>query len=283
MNTQSLDSLRQRPHWSFSQINGLVNHCSLKWAFRYAYDEEPEFTPSALVFGSVFHQALSFACGRRASAKEVTAEECGDVFADLFTDNVKESEPVVKFNDGEAADAMIAQGRQMIGAWFGGTDPDEEILSIGVLFSVPLTDRHRQVLERPLIGEFDLVVRKDHALTIVDWKTSARRWPEGQADSDLQPVCYSYAHWKSTGELPAFRFDVVTKTKTPALVRYETRRTLEDALRLVETVRVLERMIKAECFFPQDGSRECGSCPYGAACRAWHQRRSVRHFTLKAA
>ena len=29
VNSESLQSLRQRPHWSFSRINSLVNFCSL--------------------------------------------------------------------------------------------------------------------------------------------------------------------------------------------------------------------------------------------------------------
>jgi len=44
-------------------------------------------------------------------------------------------------------------------------------------------------LGKPLIGEYDLVMRgPDSIRTVVDWQTSARRWPEGKADTDLQPT-----------------------------------------------------------------------------------------------
>ena len=75
--------LRARPHWSYSQINGLVEFCSLAWAFRYAYRLEPEFTPGSLVFGTAFHSALSYHAVRRMQGTGCTAAECGDLFAEL--------------------------------------------------------------------------------------------------------------------------------------------------------------------------------------------------------
>ncbi|MFO7866870.1 MAG: PD-(D/E)XK nuclease family protein, partial [Candidatus Aminicenantes bacterium] len=67
-----------------------------------------------------------------------------------------------------------------------------------------------EMLDKPLIGEFDLTVERDGVYTVVDWKTSARRWPKDRARTDLQPTCYLWAHFRGAGDSSArFRFDVV--------------------------------------------------------------------------
>ena len=88
-------------------------------------------------------------------------------------------------------------------------------------FSVPIIDADGEpVSDRPLIGEIDLVVKdKDGDIVLVDWKTSAAKWPEGKVYSHMQATCFSYGWNRLTGDNPLFRFDVVTKTKKPS---YET-------------------------------------------------------------
>jgi putative RecB family exonuclease len=154
----------------------------------------------------------------------------------------------------------------MIDAYLASLDPEEEIVGVGVPFSVPLMDANGIHLDKPLIGEYDLVVRKNGIRTIVDWKTSARRWPKGKADTDLQATCYLWAEQQRGRADTQFRFDVITKTKAPACERHHATRSLRDFTQLGETVRVLERIIANECFLPRRGSWECANCPYDGAC-----------------
>jgi len=151
---------------------------------------------------------------------------------------------------------------------------------------VPLIDASGERLSKPLIGEFDLTVVSEGVHTIVDWKTSARRWPPGKVRTDLQPTCYLWADYHRTGNANArFRFDVVTKAKTPACDQYPTRREPDEFVRLAELVRVLERRIEAEAFHPVDSSWECKGCPYGLDCQSWHRARARTYvqFELLAA
>lgn len=284
MDTQPLEFHRAKPHWSFSSINGLVNFCSLKWAFQRVYREEPLFTPAALVFGGTYHKALTYTFGKRARGETFTTEECQQVFADLLSRDVKECEPEVKLDEGDSIDTLIDCGQRMIDAYLSSVDPEEEVHSVSVPFSVPLRTSDGFAASKVLIGEYDLTVVKDGRYAIVDWKTSARKWPGAKARTDLQPTCYLYAHHASTGQEAAFRFDVVTKTKTPAVESHPARRDVNDFDRLVRLVIALERLVQAEAFVPQDGSWECKSCPYSLACQSWHRQHASTqvHFDLAA-
>jgi hypothetical protein len=266
----SLASLRRQPHWSFSRINALVNYCSLAWAFRYVHRLKPRFTPVSLVFGSAFHSALAFYATRRLHGQEVTVADCQEVFADLLTENCQRDAPPVRFNDDETTDTLVAQGRRMLATYLASLDPEEEIEAVGMPFSMPLVDADGIPLDKPLIGEYDLVVRKGGIRTIVDWKTSARRWPKGKAESDLQATCYLWTEHRQGRTDTRFRFDVVTKAKTPACEQYHATRGSEDYAQLGELVRVLERIVANDCFLPRRGSWECLNCPYAGGCNDWH-------------
>ena len=59
---------------------------------------------------------------------------------------------------------------------------DYTVKSVAESFSVTIPS-----VERPLIGEFDLVVEEGgKEPCIVDWKTSSSRWPMGKADFERQ-------------------------------------------------------------------------------------------------
>lgn len=278
----SLTALRSRPHWSFSRINSLVNYCSLAWSFRYVRKLEPVSVPSALVFGSAFHDALTFSAVRRMQGRETAPGDCADVLAGRIEKECRNSALPVQFKSGETVDNLIEQGRLMTAVYLASLDPEEEVESVGLPFSVPLTDASGIPLDAPLIGEYDLVVRISEERTIVDWKSSASRWSPGKAESDLQPTCYLHAEHIGGRPGTRFRFDVITKTKTPACEQHLATRGPDDFRRLGELVRVLERRIANECFHPSDGSWECASCPYTSACRNWHreQARTFLHFGM---
>jgi len=275
--TPSLASLRRQPHWSFSRINGLVNYCSLAWAFRYVHRLKPRFTPVSLVFGSAFHSALAFHATRRLHGQEATVPDCQEVFADLLTENCRREGAPVRFGEGETIGTLITQGQRMLATYLTSLDPEEEVEAVSMPFSVPLMDALGRLLDKPLIGEFDLVVRKGGIRTIVDWKTSARRWPKGKAESDLQATCYLWADQQLRYTGTHFRFDIVTKTKVPVCECHPATRDDEDFVRLGQLVRVLERVVANECFHPQEGGWQCANCPYATACKVWHRERAKSH------
>ena len=65
------------------------------------------------------------------------------------------------------------------------------------------------------------------------------------------------------------QFIVVTKAKTPEVLRYEVPadpRWIERTKRFVENV---WRAIDAGCFFPAPSAMRCPGCPYRDPCRCW--------------
>ena len=285
MNTPalSLAELRKKPHWSFSALNTFLNTCSLQWAFRYVWKLPSVSTPAALVFGGVFHSACTFAFRARLAGRDLPVTPALDLFGDLFGQECRTAEIPIAFREDETADTLIRQGQGMLQALF--TDPvcrADRILAVGEVFCVPLPDAG-STEPKPLIGEYDLVVQDAEGCTIVDWKTAARRWPEGKADSDLQPTCYLYARSFADDKRTRFRFDVVTKAAKPTVTHLETTRDEDRFLRLEALVQVVSAMIRAEHFLPAEQSWACNDCQYAEACAAWHRNRAKATVTFRRA
>jgi hypothetical protein len=146
---------------------------------------------------------------------------------------------------------------------------------VGVLFYVPLIDASALPSTSPPHRQDDLVIRKGGVRTVVDWKTSARRWPEAKADTDLQATCYLWAEHQQGRADTRLCLDVVPKTKSPVCERHHATRSPVDFTQLDEPVRVLERIVANECFLPRTGSWECANWAYRTTCGNRHQRHPI--------
>lgn len=270
-----LSEYKARPHWSASSLNELLNICSLKWAYSHGiYEAEQKFTPVALAFGSCFHQVLEYFHNLKLHGVKVEAGEIPDLAHVLWTEAM-EKEKAVRLEEGMTSDGYADQLVGLLNTFIEHDDPEEKVLSVHEAFCVPLLDSEGQALEKPLIGEMDCIVRKGDQTTIVDWKTSARRWPKWQADKSLQATSYMFAHSLLHPEVKAgFRFDVVVKNKNPIVERHATERTQEDFVRLGELVGKADQIVEHELFFPNESSFACSGCPYQAACKNWHREHS---------
>ena len=128
-------------------------------------------------------------------------------------------------------------------------------------------------LDCSLIGEWDCVAQDGRDICIVDWKTSASRWPAGKAERDLQATVFSYAYEKLTGTAPLFRFDVVTKTKKPSYESHYTSRGFHDFRRFEALASRAQYAVNKGVFLPNETSFACGECPYWHRCRQWHLKK----------
>ena len=264
-----------REHWSYSSLNQFLNICSLQWAFQRLYRVQPEFVSVNLVFGSAFHRTLEAISLQRLENKLIAEKEAREMFAD-FWDRQLQEDPQVRFDEDQAAEKLSEQGRGLVACYRNSIDPSEEVVAINQAFCVPLVDRHGRVLEKPLLGEFDLVARKADQKTIIDWKTSATRWNPGKAHRGLQPTMYLYGYEQNngTGVLPEFRYDIVVKNKTPVFEQHVTQRGPDAFGRMIEKVKLAESMIASEHFCPNEEGMFCKSCPFQGACKNWHRERS---------
>ena len=277
----TLQEYRDREHWSFSALNQFLNICSLQFYFQRIQKLQSQFTPVNLSFGSAFHRAMEWAHMLKKEGGTPNETEARDMFRDLWSRQVQEDRNI-RFDEEITPDTCSAQGADLVAAFLKAADPEEEVVQVNEAFAVPLVDSHGQVLEKPMVGEIDCVVRKGGITTLVDWKTSAKRWSRGQADKSLQPTVYLYGYRQLYNLEVPMRFDVVVKNKTPVCEQHVTTRTEDQFHRMVELVKRVDAMIAAEHFLPAEQSYWCAGCQYGVACRAWH-RQASRVSVLKAA
>jgi hypothetical protein len=266
----TLDEYRDREHWSFSALNQFLNICALQFYFDRIAKLPRRFTPVTLSFGSAFHRVCEWISLTRKEGKIPQREEAVDLFGTLWGRQMTEDNNI-RFDEEQDANTCSKQGRDMIGCLVDNLDPEERVLAVNEAFAVPLVDAQGQVLEKPMIGEIDLVVEQGGKKALVDWKTAAKRWSKGKAALDLQPTVFLYGYRQLHGEIPGFRFDVLVKSKRPVLEQHMTARTVDQFNRMVELVKLVERAIQAEVFLPSEQGFYCGGCPHQEACKAWHR------------
>ena len=254
-----IDKLRENPHWSYSAMQCYLT-CPLKYKFRYIDNAEPERTGSCFPFGIAFHAALS---ERARIGRDMSEREVCDVFEDYFKVEC-EAAANLTFKPNESYDSMLQTGVKMLEVACKNWMDDFAVESVAETFSVTVPG-----LSKPLIGEFDCVVTDGRDTCIVDWKTASAKWALGKADSDLQATAFCYAYKHKHGENPLFRFDVVTKAKSPTVNNYYTLRTERELDRFVGLANAIERSVNTGCFYPNDTGFSCGECPFANRCKKW--------------
>lgn len=265
---------KDRPHWSYSSLNQLMNVCSLQWAFERLWKIPPEGPVSgALVFGSAYHRAMEWQASARMTGDQVGASDLSDLFDTLIRRQV-EQDVDVDFGE-QDIDSCAAQGRKMVACYLENVDPDERVLAVNQTFCVPLVEADGGVLDRPLIGEADCVVENGKR-SVVDWKTAKQRYTPDKIRTSMQPTAMLLGVSQSFGPVDDFRFDLCVKLKrAPAFESYTTTRTEDDFYRLASLAKVAEQIVAQEAFYPSECSFACASCRYKkSVCRKWHVDRN---------
>lgn len=267
----TLEQLRAAPHLSYSALNTYLNICQLQFFFRYVAKLEPEQTPVALPFGSAFHAALSEQAQAAKQGEKLSVAQLTDAFATYFTASCNGSDNVV-FKREESKDDMILLAAKMLDAALSDWRDYWNVDAVALPFQIEMPG-----IDIPLIGEIDMLVSESNPFDddpetpcIVDFKTAARMWPDDKAGKDLQATVFSYAFEKIYRRKPMFRFDVITKTKNPAVKRFYTERQQNDYNRLEKLVQAAQSAIQAGVFLPNETSFACGDCPYAGSCAQWH-------------
>ncbi|MCE9616533.1 MAG: PD-(D/E)XK nuclease family protein [Lentisphaerae bacterium] len=266
----TINDYRDREHWSFSAINQFLNICSLQFFFDRIARLPKAFTPVSLSFGSAFHRTCEWIGMMRKDGHQPKKADACELFHTLWGRQVAE-DGEIRYDEEQDQESVSTQGRAMIGCLVDGMDPDEQVVSVNEAFAVPLVDAQGNVSDKPLVGEIDCRVSKGGKQALVDCKTSGRRWPKDQADKSLQPTVYLYAERQLYGQDIPVRFDVIVKNKTPVMEQHVTTRTVDQFHRMVELVKMSERMIQTGHFLPSEQSFYCAGCPHQVACRAWHR------------
>ena len=92
----SLSNYRDRPHWSYSALNQLLNICSLQYYFEKIEKLQRPFTPVSLVFGSAYHRVMEHIAAHRMEGKLPAAKDVRDLFRTAWERQQAEGPPMEK-------------------------------------------------------------------------------------------------------------------------------------------------------------------------------------------
>lgn len=259
-------------HISVSAIKSFLL-CSRAFEFRYRLGITPEHVPAPLALGVALHAALAAHYeGIRLTGSPPSLEEVLQVFRDAWADAAEGPIPLQASSDDEAEDdgAHVDTGVRMLTAFRLHPATSEPVLvhSVEQRFSVPLYHPTTgELLDERLNGAIDLVlVDPDGRNVVVDHKSSAKKFGGDQLRHDFQLTAYQIAARELELGDVALRYQVLTKTKKPAIYVEEIRRDESDEADFMSLVVGVLAIINAGLpSFPQRGW-QCRSCPYQAAC-----------------
>ena len=253
---RKIETIRETPHWSYSAFNTYLT-CPMRYYLRYIEHAEVERTSVSIPFGRAFHAVLS---ERAMKGTNYTIEDAKEDFAVYFRGETEVSENLTYKAD-EDYWFWEQRGCDMLDVALAEWPDDYSVKSVAEAFSVEVPG-----LSKPLVGEFDLVTVDGGDDTICDWKTASAKWPAGKIERDLQVTAFCYAYQQIHGKSPVFRFDVFTKTKTPAHHQFYTVRTQSALDRFVHLANRIEAAVNTGVFVPVESFTNCTGCPYSERC-----------------
>ena len=259
-NVISLQEAREALHISASQIRSFLI-CPQKHYHSHVLRTPPSHRPSSLAFGSAVHETLAAFYEQLADGgKEMTVEELQKLFDAAWTGQLVGDLPI-RYGKNEDAETLQRTAHGMLEAFQEGGLRPAEVVGVEVPFSLEIPGR-----EERMVGAFDLVGKTDDGrIVIVEHKTAARRWSDDQLRYDLQASVYAWAARElGFGEVDLV-YQVLLKTKKPAVVTYPVDRDDGDIDELHRVITGVMRVVEAGAYWPQRGW-SCTSCPYGQAC-----------------
>ena len=249
-------------HLSYSQVNTYLT-CPLRYRFQYVDLVPPAFTSAALVFGQAVHEAVGAFYQEVLTGDELRPDQMLDVYRQAWQSS---NGAGIRFFNGDNEDCLLEKAGLMLNVFHEAFDPGVEIVGIEEFFEVLINDK-----VPPFQGYIDLIEQSaEGMLTVVDLKTAARKPTKAQASSNLQLTAYTLGA-EALGFDPqqlTLRLDVLTKTKSPELVRYETTCSEEERQRFVQMVKRVWNAIESHVFFPRE-DWHCAQCAWSGHCKDW--------------
>lgn len=264
---RALPVLREQLHVSVSQLKTYLT-CPRKYELTYVRGIEPAFTPVALAFGSAFHAAAGYYYRTVQRAKcPPPLEAVIQVFADEWRVVADGPFPLQDEDHDDPVDHLDRAAKMLHVFYSNATAaPPANVEAVELAFSIELHDPATgAALDERLVGAIDLVLADDKKRTVVELKTSAKRWSQDQIAYDLQPTAYRLAARQlGLGDV-GLQLHVFTKTKSPFAQLEEFHRGLHDEDDLLRTVTSILRAIDANVFHRVRGWA-CKGCAVAYVC-----------------
>jgi hypothetical protein len=148
------------------------------------------------------------------------------------------------------------------------------VVAVEQRFQADLADPDTgELLPRPLVGYFDLVV--DEHGSIVEVKTTSRAWHPLSLERHLQVGAYVAAANVLHGGPSRVRVHTIMKTKVPKVEELVVERGEPGNRWFFHAARAIEGAILAGHFPPSPGPT-CFECEFGKACLDWRGEQPAR-------
>ncbi|MBM3302298.1 MAG: PD-(D/E)XK nuclease family protein, partial [Deltaproteobacteria bacterium] len=233
----------------------------LRYRFQYVELITPAFTSASLVFGSAVHEAVAAYYQSRLEGEELRPDQMLDVYRQVWGAAER-----VRYFNGDGEESLLQKAKLLIDVFHGRVNPDVTVIGVEEFFEVQIA---KQI--PPLHGYIDLIEQDQNGrVTVADLKTSSKKLGDNSVHSNLQLTAYSLGA-QALGFDPdqlSLRLDVLTKTKSPELVRYDTTRTEAERERFVKTVKQVWFAIEHHAFFPRE-DWHCSQCAWADQCQEW--------------
>ncbi len=237
--------------YSYTQLSHYLS-CPRRYRYRYVDGWQEKETRAGMCFGRAFEQALG-AYFHRQDATEV-----------LFKQWSEHKNSPLDYTRGDSWDRMLEQGIKLL-----------ELFAQQDRVSIRSPKRNLQIkVTRPLsatshfVGYIDALGFVDATRCVIDWKTTAARYPEqpeGLLALDPQLACYSWL----TDE-PEVAFVVFVRKRFPEIQYLRTTISEQQRREFGQLVTDTVAQIEAAQFPPRPGIRfpqnGCTSCSFIGLC-----------------
>ena len=244
-------------HLSYSSISSYLM-CAAAWKFHYI-DKIQTPTPTALVFGSAFHNAIEgWLGGKEGSLTDAWSKEWQKQTEGRDIDWGTKSQEEL-FNKGIDMFTNEKILEELQNTFFVHTEMP--IIETKVSLSIP-------EVPVPVIGYIDIITGDK---VPGDFKTSSRSWSTDKALDETQPLFYLAAMNQMGFPVEDWRFRhyVFVKTKTPKFQVFEHVHNPGQILWLFGMIQKVWKGIEAGVFPPNPTVWKCNPrfCEYWSICR----------------
>ena len=260
------ERLTGRRYLSHSAVS-TYQSCPLKYYFRYVAGIPEETVSAALVFGGAIHLAAETHYRSILQGESVPSSD--DLFGCYQSAWSDFDGREIQYARNSGREQLDNLARRMLEAFVSSdvAQPKGRIIGIEEELTGSLLPGVPDVLAR-----IDLLVETEDAVVLTDVKTARSRWSSDQVKASAsQLLLYQeLVRPLANGKPLRLEFAVLTKTKSPDVVRYVVP---SDSHRIERTKQVVQRVwhgIQSEFFYPAPSPLQCPSCPYQAECEAWN-------------
>jgi putative RecB family exonuclease len=262
---EKMNIAKDHDHISYSQINCYTT-CPLKYRFNYIDGLEPEFTSSALIFGSAMHAGIQAYLQSTLEGDPLTSDQMVDVYRAEWIGSEGQK---IRYSAREPQDSLLNKAGELFDLFVDQHDTEAEVIAVEESFTMDLNEliNDGPCDLPPFIGYVDAIIQNG-STALIDYKTSSRK-PNGDMNA-TQLVAYSLGA-TTLGYEPnelTYRYEYLVKTAKPELVACPVRIDDDDRRRFLKITTSVWIAIQSEIYFPNP-SYLCSSCGYQRQCKEW--------------